>query len=119
MEHDILNGVSANDTGWGKGTCVGIFNKVQKVANQLGLADTIALIPGYFENTPELWGRNVQHIARLNLNADWYTSTAAFWTTFMITSFPVVSFNLITIRTGAAAKRLLMSSNSTTISLSV
>ena len=74
-EHDIQNGVFANDTGWGSGTCGGKLSEVQQVANQLELSHIITLIPGYFENTLGLWVMEIGNIALLHLDADWYTST--------------------------------------------
>ena len=87
-EHDIRNGVFANDTGWGSGTCSGSLDEVQHVADQLELADIITLVPGYFENTPGLWVREVQHIALLHLDADWYTSTVAILDNFYDSVIP-------------------------------
>lgn len=74
-EHDMQNGVFANDTGWGSGTCGASLSSVQELADQFELSDIITLVRGYFENTLGLWVKEVGEIALLHLDADWYTST--------------------------------------------
>lgn len=73
--HDTQNGIQANDTGWGSGTCSGNIERIMQVAHQLEVADLITLVPGYFEDTLGDWHNDVGRIAFLHLDADWYTST--------------------------------------------
>ena len=73
--HDTQNGVLANDTGWGSGTCSGNMERIMQVASQLDVAHLITLVPGYFEDTLGQWFNKVGRIAFLHLDADWYTST--------------------------------------------
>lgn len=80
--HDTQNGIQANDTGWGSGTCSGNMETINQVADQLGVQHHITLVPGYFEDTLASWHDKVANIAFLHLDADWYTSTMTILDTF-------------------------------------
>lgn len=73
--YDTQNGVAANDTGWGTGTCAGSIEGVQQICDKMGVSDNIQLIKGYFEDTLASKKDEVGPIAFLHLDADWYQST--------------------------------------------
>lgn len=87
-KHDTQNGVLANDTGWGSGTCSGNMENILQVAGQLGVRDLITLVPGYFEETLDRWTHEVGRIAFLHLDADWYTSTMTILDSFYQSVMP-------------------------------
>jgi tetratricopeptide (TPR) repeat protein len=73
--YDTQNGVPADDTGWGTGTCAGSLEGVRQVCKTLGVSDVVTLVPGYFEDTLAGAKPEVGPIALLHLDADWYAST--------------------------------------------
>lgn len=86
--HDTQNGVQANETGWGSGTCSGNMETINQVATQLGVENLITLVPGYFEDTLAPWHNKVGKIAFLHLDADWYTSTMTILDTYYESVIP-------------------------------
>lgn len=74
-EVDKHEGVAANDTGWGTGTCAAPESSVMEVAAKLGAADVVHTVKGYFEETVPRMRDRVGMIALLHVDADWYEST--------------------------------------------
>ena len=74
-EYDTQNGVAANETGWGSGTCSAQLERVQEVCKLLDVNQYVTLVPGYFEQTLAPWQPKINQVALLHLDADWYTST--------------------------------------------
>ncbi len=72
---DTHQGIAANATGWGTGTCAAPETSVMEVAAKLGAADVITLVKGYFEQTVPAMRDRVGMIALLHIDADWYEST--------------------------------------------
>jgi predicted O-methyltransferase YrrM/Flp pilus assembly protein TadD len=75
--HDMHNGVSANASGWGTGTCAAPIDSVKSICRQLGVSDIVAPVKGYFEKTLPAHRNTVGMIALLHLDGDWYSSTMA------------------------------------------
>ena len=73
-EHDTLNGVPADATGWGTGTCVAPERLVREVAERLGVADIVEPRKGYFEETLPLLKQQISGVALLHVDCDWYES---------------------------------------------
>lgn len=72
---DTHNGVAAEATGWGTGTCAAPEAGVMEAAAKLGAADVVQTVKGYFEHTVPQWRDRVGMIALLHIDADWYEST--------------------------------------------
>ncbi len=80
--HDTQNGIPADETGWGTGTCAGSVDGVREVCETLGVADYVSLVPGFFEDTLAGQKDTIGPIALLHLDADWYSSTMTILTEF-------------------------------------
>ncbi len=78
--NDTANGVHAQQTGWGQGTCSsGGKERVHSMLSSRGLEDRVDLVEGLFEQSlPELRASMISEgrkIALLHCDADWYAST--------------------------------------------
>lgn len=76
-EHDTHNGVNAELTGWGTGTCAAPEDSVLGLCRKLFCADMIHLVKGYFEDTLPTARHQFGPIAFLHMDGDWYSSTRA------------------------------------------
>ena len=74
-EFDTQNGVAADETGWGTGTCAGSLDGVQQICDTLDVSDHVTLVKGYFEDTLAPNKTAIGPISLLHLDADWYSST--------------------------------------------
>lgn len=74
-EDDTANGVPADDTGWGAGTCAAPEEFVQARCRELGLGDIVKTRKGLFDDTLPANRDEVGEIALLHMDADWYSST--------------------------------------------
>lgn len=74
-EHDTHEGVKANDTGWGAGTCSAPEDSVLSLCAKLGSTKHIRLVKGYFEDTLKEVKKEMSPIAFLHMDGDWYQST--------------------------------------------
>lgn len=72
---DKHDGIAAEATGWGTGTCAAPETSVMEVAAKLGAADVVHTVKGYFDSTVPQWRDRVGMIALLHVDADWYEST--------------------------------------------
>lgn len=72
---DTHAGVSADDSGWGTGTCSSPESSLIDACSELGVREYANPIKGFFENTLALYREQVGQIALLHLDADWYSST--------------------------------------------
>lgn len=75
--YDVHNGVNAQSTGWGAGTCAASEDSVKEICSKLGVMDRVTLVKGYFEDTLPLKRDLVGMISFLHLDGDWYESTRA------------------------------------------
>lgn len=76
-EHDVHEGIEAESTGWGSGTCAAPESSVIELASRFGAQDKIVTVKGYFEDTLPQWREQIGSIALLHLDGDWYSSTLA------------------------------------------
>lgn len=76
-EKDTSNGIPAEVTGWGTGTCAAPENSVKEICNKLGVFDIVHLVKGYFEDTLPNNQDKLGVIAFLHMDGDWYESTKA------------------------------------------
>jgi predicted O-methyltransferase YrrM len=72
---DKHDGVAANATGWGTGTCAAPVASLAQVCAMLGVQDIVRPVKGYFEQTLPKMRDAVGVIALLHLDGDWYEST--------------------------------------------
>jgi predicted SAM-dependent methyltransferase len=74
---DTHAGQTANDTGWGTGTCSAPEESLIKICRELEVIDFVVPVKGYFENTLPDYKNKVGSVALLHMDGDWYESTNA------------------------------------------
>lgn len=74
---DSHQGIDAQSTGWGTGTCSAPEASVREVCGKLGVADVLTTVKGYFEETLPRMRDWMGMIALLHMDGDWYESTRA------------------------------------------
>lgn len=74
-EFDTHNGLHAEDSGWGTGTCAAPESSVLELCHKLGTSSVITTVKGYFEDTLPVWKDQFGPIAFLHMDGDWYSST--------------------------------------------
>ncbi len=74
-EDDKHQGIGADETGWGTGTCDGGIENFNKLINEFGLEKIIHPVQGLFQNTLPKIKNEIGEIALLHLDGDWYEST--------------------------------------------
>ncbi|MGE3550308.1 MAG: TylF/MycF/NovP-related O-methyltransferase [Geobacter sp.] len=72
---DSHQGVDAESSGWGTGTCSAPEESVREICAKLGVADVLTAVKGYFEETLPPMANWVGMIALLHMDGDWYEST--------------------------------------------
>lgn len=76
-EKDVSNGVAAEATGWGSGTCRGGQASLAAICGTLGVSDYLVPVLGLFEESLAGLSGKVDGIALLHADGDWYSSTIA------------------------------------------
>jgi tetratricopeptide (TPR) repeat protein len=74
-ESDKHNGIDADLTGWGTGTCAAGENSIREICTKLGVLDVIKTVKGYFEDTLPAMKNTAGMISFLHMDGDWYSST--------------------------------------------
>jgi len=74
-EVDKHEGIEADKTGWGTGTCDGGLENLNKLSEKFGVTDIIIPVQGLFQETLPKIKEKVSSIALLHLDGDWYDST--------------------------------------------
>lgn len=74
-DKDVAFGVKANETSWGTGTCAAPIDSLLKICDQLGVADVVKPVKGYFCDTLPRYVNEIGQIAFLHMDGDWYEST--------------------------------------------
>ncbi|MDZ7959690.1 MAG: TylF/MycF/NovP-related O-methyltransferase [Aulosira sp. DedQUE10] len=74
-EKDTSDGILAELTGWGTGTCAAPEASVKEICKKLGVSDIVQLVKGYFQDTLPKMRDVVGMIALLHMDGDWYEST--------------------------------------------
>jgi Macrocin-O-methyltransferase (TylF) len=74
-EDRARNGVTAEESGWGTGTCSAPEASVLEAASLFGAADRIVIRKGLFQETLPIAAAEIGPIALLHLDGDWYDST--------------------------------------------
>jgi tetratricopeptide (TPR) repeat protein len=74
-EQDKCDGIPANATGWGTGTCAAPEASVRELCSELGVSNIVKTVKGYFEDTLPKMRNLVGMIALLHMDSDWYEST--------------------------------------------
>ncbi|WP_204106191.1 MULTISPECIES: TylF/MycF/NovP-related O-methyltransferase [Spirulina sp. CCY15215] len=74
-EEDKCRNTQAESTGWGTGTCAASEEYIQQLCVEFGVSDIVKTVKGYFQETlPEVRSQ-VNSIALLHADGDWYQST--------------------------------------------
>lgn len=73
--YDKHAGIDADSTGWGAGTCSAPESSVLGICAQVGAADRVEIVKGYFCDTLPLWKERMAPVAFLHMDGDWYEST--------------------------------------------
>jgi predicted O-methyltransferase YrrM len=76
-EKDCVGGMTANETGWGTGTCSAPEESIRKICGELNVLQIVKIVKGRFEQTLPKWRLKCGMIAMLHLDGDWYESTKA------------------------------------------
>jgi predicted SAM-dependent methyltransferase/tetratricopeptide (TPR) repeat protein len=74
-EKDFAFGISAQDTGWGKGTCAAPMESLEAISKILDSWDCISAFKGFFADTLPVYHKEIGQIALLHADGDWYEST--------------------------------------------
>ncbi|MDY6805496.1 MAG: TylF/MycF/NovP-related O-methyltransferase [Cyanobacteriota bacterium] len=74
-DRDKHEGIPANATGWGTGTCAAPEANVGQLCSRLGVADLVKTVKGYFQETLPKMRSWVGTISLLHIDGDWYEST--------------------------------------------
>lgn len=74
---DVVQGTTAQSTGWGTGTCAALEASVEEVCTKLGAVHVLRTVKGYFEESLPRMRGEIGPIAFLHLDGDWYESTKA------------------------------------------
>ncbi|HSI87207.1 MAG: TylF/MycF/NovP-related O-methyltransferase [Candidatus Methylacidiphilales bacterium] len=72
---DAHAGVTAEEAGWGEGTCAAPITSLQKVCKEMQVTDIVVPVPGFFADTLPVTKEKMGPIALLHLDGDWYDST--------------------------------------------
>jgi hypothetical protein len=72
---DMHEGVAADESGWGTGTCAAPIHSLMQAARSIGAADVVRPIKGLFRETLPATRDEIGPIALLHLDGDWYEST--------------------------------------------
>lgn len=70
----IIGGTLAEDTDWSVGTCAGSLAFVEGSMKSNGVADYVVCVPGLFEETLEATRGDINELALLHADGDWYQS---------------------------------------------
>jgi hypothetical protein len=76
-QFDSHQGIGAESTGWGTGTCAAPEASLLEICRKLGVDDAVTPVKGYFEATLPVMRDWVGMVAFLHLDGDWYDSTKA------------------------------------------
>lgn len=74
---DTHQGLGAEATGWGSGTCAAPLESLQDVCSKLGVWELVRPVKGLFQETLPVKRDWLGMIALLHLDGDWYDSTKA------------------------------------------
>ncbi len=74
-ENDVHQGVQAEQSNWGTGTCAAPTTSVQGLCTSLDADDRLVIVKGYFCDTLPIWKEQMGNIALLHMDGDWYAST--------------------------------------------
>jgi hypothetical protein len=74
-DRDVHQGVHAESTGWGAGTCAAPESSVRRVFEELGVSRVVTTVKGLFQDTLPAMRENLSPVAMLHLDGDWYDST--------------------------------------------
>jgi hypothetical protein len=74
---DTHQGIPAEETGWGTGTCFATEESVQEICNTLNVTDIVEPVKGFFQETLPHARKYIGPVALLHMDGDWYDSTRA------------------------------------------
>lgn len=79
-DRQIRSGIGAEESGWGTGTCAAPVDNVHQICRELGAEDLLVTVPGLFDATLPASRSEIQRIALLHADADWYASQLSIFT---------------------------------------
>jgi len=74
-EDVTADNVTANQSGWGAGTCRASVDSLQAICQTLGVLPIVRPVQGLFCETLPKWRETLGTIAFLHMDGDWYDST--------------------------------------------
>lgn len=74
-EFDTHQGTTAQDTGWGAGTCAAAEGSLLEVCQRLDVVSLVTPVKGLFADTLPHWVERIGPVAFLHVDGDWYSST--------------------------------------------
>jgi len=74
-ERDRHHGRTAEESGWGEGTCSAREDSLMEICRKLNVQDLVIPVKGYFEKTLPASQVEIGAIALLHMDGDWYEST--------------------------------------------
>jgi hypothetical protein len=72
---DTHQGIPAEDTGWGSGTCYATEDSVREICGKLNVLDIVEPVKGYFQETLPKVRSQIDTVALLHMDGDWYDSS--------------------------------------------
>lgn len=72
---DMHQGIAANDSGWGAGTCSAPTDSLMKAVERFEASNIVRPVQGLFRETLPATREAIGSIALLHLDGDWYEST--------------------------------------------
>lgn len=72
---DVHKGMTAQESGWGTGTCSSPEDSVKEITALLNASEYLETVKGYFCDTLPIKKRGIGKIAFLHMDGDWYDST--------------------------------------------
>lgn len=76
-EEDKHRNTRAESTGWGTGTCAASEEYIQELCGESGVSEIVKTVKGSFQETLPQLRSQVDSIALLHADGDWYESTRA------------------------------------------
>jgi cephalosporin hydroxylase/predicted SAM-dependent methyltransferase len=74
-EKDVHGDLTAENSGWGSGTCAAPTASLMEICGKLGVAEIVTPVQGMFSDTLPGLRDSLEAVAFLHMDGDWYEST--------------------------------------------